>query len=351
MRMRLSLVGAVLTVVALVLSCKTSPPPVAPEPETPTVEAPAEPAVEPKAVETVAAPAELKASAVELRKKAFDYGLKDTLPAEYNKADAAYLRGVENYDKDNAVSEAAFKEAIELFKQVLDQGLPLVASTESQRARDAQEVAAGKGAVSYYEKPYDATVERLDAADELKASGDYEAAIAAYRDAAARFTAIGTMCDAASARDEIANRGYAEYDTSNWNLAEQKLASAESILDSDPAASYNSADEALLRYRMVIRNAQLYYASDRKNLSDSERERAMDIKAEVASREQFEDAEALYESAQAYEEAEDYESAAELYDQAAAAFTAAHDSARTKMYRAQNELDSLNEALDAAAKR
>jgi hypothetical protein len=352
MRMRLSLLGAVLAAVALVFSCKTAPPPAEPEPEVPSVEVVPEPVAEPKAVEPgPAAPTELRDTAAELRKKAFDFGLKDILPAEYAEAEKAYVLGTENYEKDNAASAAAYEDSIQLFKNVLETGLPLVASNESEQAWKAQETAAGKGAVSYYEKPYDATVESLNAADELKASGDYEAAIAAYREAAARFNAIGTMCDAANARDEIERRGYAEYDTSNWNLAEQKLASASELIDSDAAAARSAADEAVLRYRLVMQNALLYYAGERKNFSDSERERAMDIKADVAAREQFEDAVALYESAQAYEDAEDYESAAELYDQAADGFNAAHDIALTKMQQAQDELNSLDEALDAAAER
>ncbi len=350
MRIRLTLVGAILAALALAFSCKTPPPAVEPEPEVPTVEVAPEPEVEPTDV-GVGAPTELRTKATELRKKAFDLGLKDILPAEYGEAETAYLLGAEKYGKDNAASAAAFEDAAARFEAVLDEGLPIVAAQEGERAWDMQAAAMDNGATEYFGEIYSSSTGDLLGADALEESGDYEAAIAGYRLASSRFSAIIAMCDAAAERDAIAERDFAQWDSSNWNLAEGKLASAADLLESDAAASRGAADEALVRYRMVMRNALAYYSGDRKTLSESERERAVGIKSDVAAKDEFETAVALYESAEAFEEAEDFESASSLYEQAAEAFTEAHDTARDKMYDAQDELHSLDEALDAAANR
>ncbi len=350
MRIRLTLVGAVLAVLALAFSCKTPPPAVEPEPEVPTVEVAPEPEAEPTDV-GAGAPTELKAKAAELRKTAFDLGLKDLMPAEYGEAESAYLLGAEKYGKDNAASTAAFEDAVARFEALLKAGLPLVAAKEGEKAWNMQAAAMDKGATDYFGDLYSSATGDLFKAGELEQSGDYEAAIRGYRLASARFNAIMLMCDAAVERDGIVERDFAQWDTSNWNLAEAKLASAGDLLESDAAASRAAADEALLRYRQVMRNAFLLYAGDRKTLSESERERAVGIKSEVAAKDEFESAVALYESAEAFEEAEDYESASSLYQQAADAFVDAHDTALDKMYAAQDELYSLDEALDAAANR
>jgi len=350
MRIRLTLVGAVLAALALAFSCKTPPPAVEPEPEAPTVEVAPEPKAEPIDA-GVGAPTELRTKATELRKKAFDLGLKDLLPVEYGEAESAFLLGAEKYGKDNAASAAAYEDAASRFEAVLQAGLPLAAAREGERAWDMQAAALDKGATDYFGGLYSSSTGDLFDAEALEESGDYEAAIAGYRLASSRFSAIIVMCDAAAERDAIAERDFAQWDTSNWNLAEGKLASASDLLESDAAASRGAADEALLRYRLVTRNAFLLYAGDRKTLSESERERAIGIKSDVAAKDEFESAVALYESAEAFEEAEDFESASSLYDQAAEAFTEAHDAARDKMYSAQDELHSLDEALDAAANR
>ncbi len=350
MRIRLTLVGAILAASVLAFSCKTPPPAVGPEPEAPTVESAPEPVTEPTDV-GVGAPEELRTKATELRKKAFDLGLKDILGSEYGEADTAYLLGAEKYGKDNAASAAAFEDAVARFEALIAAGLPIVAQREGERARNLRASAESGGATEYYEELYDSSGEGLDGAADLESSGDYEAAIAGYRLASSRFSALIVMSEAAAQRDAIIERDFAQWDTSNWNLAEAKIAAAVDLHASDASASREAADEARLRYRLVMRNALSYYSNGRKSQSDAERERAIGIKSDVAAKNEFESAVALYESAEAYEEAEDFESSASLYEQAAAAFTEAHDLARDKMLAAQDELHALDAALDAAANR
>jgi hypothetical protein len=349
MRIRIALAGAVLAALALALSCATQPPAALSEPSPPPPAAAAAPA--PAAVAPEApAPDKQKAEAAELRKRAFDLGIKDALPAEYAAADQAYALGLEKYGKDNAASAAAFADAIAGFRGAIERGLPILAASEGDKARAAETAAIRKGAASWFYDESDSSSSALAAAGAVEAAGEYEKAIAAYRAAADRFTAIGAMCDAAATRDAIAARDFAKWDPSNWTIAEGKLAVARGLVEPDSKASLVAADEAVLRYKLVMQNGLSYHMSDRKTLSEAERERASGIKAEVAVKDEYAAAQALYENAESERTAEDFESASILYDEAASAFAAAYDGAKVKMDSAQSEIDSLDAALEAAAR-
>jgi len=337
MRIRFALFGAVLAAMALALSCATRPTAAPPEsaPPAPAAEATSAQA----ATSDVPAPDALKAKATELRKKAFDLGLKEILADDYAAADKAYALGSEKYGKDNAASAAAYEDAAARFGKVIEDGLPLLASSERDKARAAEAAAFGKGAASYYYEDCDAASSALAEAEAIEKAGEYEKAVDAYRAVATRFAALGAMCDASAARDRIVERDFAKWDTSNWTIAEGKLASAGDLLGSDAKASLTAADEAILRYKLVMQNGLSYYMADRKGLSESERERAAGIKSEVAVKDDFEAAAALYASAEEKRAAEDFEAASELYSRSAQAFTAAYDRAKAKMNAARGELD------------
>jgi hypothetical protein len=350
MRIRCALCAAVVAAAALALSCATKPPAAEPEaaPMAPTVAAAQTPAA---AAPAVAAPDELKAEAAALRKKAFDLGIKDVLPAEYAAAEEAYALGNDKYGKDNAASAAAYRDAVDRYSGAIERGLPFLASAEGDKARAAESAAYRKGVAEYFYEEGDATSSALVEAEAIEKAGDYEKAIASYKSTASGFAALVSMCDAAASRDAIAARDFAKWDPSNWTLAEGKLSSARDLFGSDPKASLSAADEAALRYKLVMQNALGYYMADRKTVSEAERDRASSIKAEVAVKDDYEAAVSLYAEAEARRAADDAEAAAALYDRSAAAFTAAYDSAKLKMDSAMSEIESLDAALETAAAR
>jgi golgin subfamily B member 1 len=350
MRIRCALLGAVVAALALAMSCATKPP--AAEPEAappPAAAAPAEPAAEP-AAQAVAAPDELKAEAAALRKRAFDLGIKDVLPAEYAAAEEAYSLGNAKYGADNAASEAAYRDAIDRYSGAIERGLPFLASTEADKARAGESAAYRAGLARFFYEIGDATSAALLDAEASEKAGEYEKAIAGYKSTAAAFAALASMCDAAATREAIAARDFAKWDPSNWTLAEGKLSSARELLGSDSAASLTAADEAGLRYELVMQNALGYYMADRKTFSEAERDRASSIKAEVAVRDDYAAAAALYEEAEAKRAAEEAEAATELYERSASAFSAAYETAKGKMDSAMSEIESLDAALETAAR-
>jgi hypothetical protein len=345
MKSRIALgAGAVLCILAM--ACASAPQPVETPAPAPVAAAPAPKAAEP-VVESPKTPApdELRAQATELRKKAFDLGIKEILPADYAGAEEAYAAGNAKYGKDNEASAASFSDAISRFGGVIEKGLPLLADQEEKRALNLRDTALGKGAEALFAELSAYAAGALAAPQASKASGDYEAAIAGFRAAAKDYEVLYKLCDADKTRKAIVARDFAKWDPSNWNLAETRNKASQSLLKEDAKAAAEAVDEAILRYGIAWQTALEYNATDKKRISETERDRASGIKAQVAVKAEYAEALGLYEKAESAKAAKDYDAAAGLYDKAASAFKGAYAKAKVKMDGAKSELESLDQAL------
>ncbi len=337
------IVGAI-AALAIAASCATTPKAAkAPSPAAPPPAAAAEPAsAEPAAVP---APDAQRAKAAALRKRAFDLGLKELLPADYAAADAAFAEGIGGYGKDNAASTASFADSSVRFGSLISESLPMLAAKERGRAEALRDTALGKRADGLFPELFSFAEAEFAVPTAAEASGDYEAAAAGYRASSKAFEVLYKLCDAESARKAIVARDFEKWDPSNWTLAETKFAASRDLLPRDAPAAGASVDEAILRYGLASRTALEYYASDRKLSSEAEKDRASGIKAEVAVKDEFASALAIHSRAEAAYSSRDFEGSSSLYDRAAAAFAAAYGHAKTKMDATKAELDSLDAAL------
>ncbi len=331
---------------SLLIACATSPKPapVSTEPK-PAAPAPAAPAPAAPAAPAVAAPDDLKSQATDLRKKAFDLGIKDVLPDDYAKAEASYNAGLAAYGTDNASAGTAFGDAVAGFKDVIQRGLPMLVASAKANAAKLRDTATQKKASDLFPDLLAASDADFAKPDAAVTSGDYETALAGYKASALEYEVLYKLCDASSARSFLVSKDLAKWDSSNWTLAEGKYASSQSLFKTDTGASGTAVDEALLRYGNVKDTAYGYYAADRKKASETERDRAAGIKSDVAVKDEYAAALALYAKAESDESAKNYEASSAEYDQAAAAFTTAYTHAKAKMDTAKGELDSLDSAL------
>jgi len=287
----------------------------------------------------------LRAKAGDLRKKAFDLGLKSVLPDDYAAADKAFADGSAAYGKDNAASTAAFTDAAKRYQDVIDRGLPLLAASERHRAEAQRAAVVAKKADAKFPPLFAAADATFAKAKTVEAAAEYESAIAGYRDSTRSYATLYRLGEAGAVRDYIVARDLAKWDSSNWSQAETKYQASQDLFSKDAKGSFDSADEAALRYTIARDNGLSYYAADRKKASETERDRASGIKSEVAVKDEFDAATALYQKAEAANAGKDYESSSSLYDKAAKAFGTAYAHAKVKMDTAKGELDSLDAAI------
>jgi hypothetical protein len=342
-----SFAAAAIAAFAFALSCATPPAPTAAAAPAAPAPALAEPAASQPEKGAVPAPDEQRSRAAAARKRAYDLGIQDLLREGYAAAESAFADGSAAYGKDNEASAAAYADAAERFGGLVERGLPIIAGNERERAERLRAVAVGKRSEELFPEQFAWAEAEMAKPVSSESGGEFEAAIAGFRAAARNYDSIYKLCDARSARDAILARDFAKWDTSNWTIAETRYDSARSLLRTDAAGATSSADEAILRYGIVARNALEYYAGDRRTAAADEKRRAEGIKSEVAVKAEYAAALALHARAEAEHAAGNFDGSSSLHEGAAAAFASAYSHAKAKMDTAKDELDALDEALAA----
>lgn len=362
----LALVAAIIAILAA--SCATKPKATPQEPAQP------EPAVQPAQPEPAAKPAvpqeeldALLAKAQDLKKKAFDRGLADVLPDDYSAANAALMGGKEAYDaKDGPAAKEKLGRAVDLFTDLNARGLVELASIRRKNADDMRKSAIAVGADI-------SAAERFAPGDTALAAGasavdarDYEAAIAAYERARALFELAYKRGVAKGLRERIETSNYAAWDQGNYQKAEERYATEETLFASlgDPSQAASPAtdakpiaqgldalDEAVLRYNLVIQKGREGGATARRDKADAVKIQSEEIKAQVAVKDEYDAALALYQDAAAAMTAGEYEAAASKFDEAAAAFEKAYALASEKRARAEAAMQAAEEAAAASLRK
>jgi hypothetical protein len=178
---------------------------------------------------------------------------------------------------------------------------------------------------------------------------DYEEA----RDKAGRagelYRILGVLAQAGAARDEIQEKGFEGYDPEG---IAQGAAAHNAALAAYEAGSLDEArdkaGEALQRYRQALDTAWKTYAGERRAAADEERQKALDLKADVAVKADFNEAGGFYTQAGAAYEAGDYSQAVDAYIEAEYRFTATAAIAEEKRRQAQEAIRVAEERTAAS---
>lgn len=300
--------------------------------------------------DTTPAPSELRAQALELKAKAVKYTINELLPDEYGAANASLVKGEENYGKANAVSKAAFEEAVAAFKEILVRGLPLASARERSRAEELREAGKKELADSLYAERFVIALAAYDDGVAKEASKAYEESIPTFERAQLLFGILYKKAVAEGLRGQIDERGIAGTDQGNFDLAEAKFAEIDALFDKDPERGLSAADEAVLRYNLVIQRAAEFGAQDKRAACEKARDAALAVTADSLAPEEFDAAEAKYNAAVALYDGKTYSDAGKGFDAARLGFDAAAEKAKGGM-GARSEAASERGAADAARDR
>ncbi|GHV43784.1 hypothetical protein AGMMS49546_26380 [Spirochaetia bacterium] len=290
-----------------------------------------------------------KARAEEARKKAADFESPAYFPGEWDAAEAAYVSAGEqaqNTLTEVKQAEAQYNAAADSFEDVFSKTIPLYAQDREAEVIAARNEAISAGIDSLYPEHLRATdTIALDAVDKYEA-GDYYAA----RDAAAlslgRYQALKAGMDSYNVRQEVLNRNFADYDPDNFDRADKTLATALDLFEAgNIEEALNEAEEAKLRYNLALKFGWAVYAEERALAAGKERQNALDLKANVAVRSEFDPAEKLYGQAGISLKAEKYEESADLYSQSEARFISLAKAAAEKRRAADAAIKVAEEKM------
>jgi hypothetical protein len=341
--------------VFLVVSCKSTaasaPATLAPE-TSPTAETTPPPPPPPApALPTQAslnALDEAIARAQDARKRAEDFEGDSRFPGDWSAAEADLAAAGDRRGTPAEVSEteAKYRALADKYDEIFGKTLPLYAQdreTEVLAARDAA-IAAGIREV-YPEYLLDADTTALDALDRYEAE-DYYAADEGSRLALGQYQALKPGAEAYTLRQEIVDRDFFGYDQDNFSRADTTLTAAFNHYgEKDPETARNEADEALLRYNLVMKAGWAGSVGKLQTLAQAERQKALNEKANVAVRNDFAETEKVYNQAAVALRAEQFQEAGPLYEKSASSYTILARSAAEKRRIAEDAISKAEEKM------
>jgi hypothetical protein len=262
--------------------------------------------------------------AEEARKRAADFESGSYFPSDWENAEAEYAAaGQLPRDTDDAAREAAsrYTALAGTYDGIFAQAIPLYARDREDEIVALREEAVATGlSGAFPDYLLGADREAVRALEQYEAE-DYYAARDTWTLACARYRALKTGGDAYNARQEITAYDFVSYDPDNFNRADESgLAAVEAYEAGNVEAAQEGAEEANLRYNLVLNTAWAGHVAERRLAAGTERQRALDLKANVAVKTEFDAASAVYSQAESSERAENYREAVGLYVQSEARF-------------------------------
>jgi len=356
------LILAGLVALFAVVSCKTTPP--AETESTPTQEA-ATPAPAPaptpapapaQNVPTSPTQADLDAlnaaaaRAAAARTLVSDFNGSTLFPQDWQSADSLYSQA--DQQKDNSTqsatqdSTARYNKAADALEALASKTLAQSYDTMEKQITDARDAAVNAGAGDLVpDMLLQADNTTADALAKYQAKDYYGA-----RDAAnSALSMYGILTDGIAAynvRMEIANRGFETYDSDNIAAADDTLRSA---ADDYSAKNLPSAkakvDKAAQSYKQSLQTCWHSFATEKGANAGAERQNALNLKANVAVKDDFNSAQTVYTNADTAFQANKFEDAANLYQQSQSMFAAVSQAASAKQQAAQDALQRANQKM------
>jgi len=344
----------------LVASCAGAPKPAVGPGEQPTETPTEQPAVVqetdpdklPPDQATEAALLDQQGRTEKARKFAFDVGSPEFFADEWKAVEAQFIQAKELSQQKTM---GTYKKATELYRQAADtyealaqKALPLYAQKRKEDLQRLRSQAVTAGAQERVPELLVTADESADKAQALFDAKEYYGAIDAAIVAENRYVILAMGMKAYTVQQEIDRRNFRVYDESNYTLAESKL--QESILsykEGDLDKSRNAAEESLLRFNLALNKGKEMNARTLSDGANKERQAALDLKAHVAVKQDYDAANAVLAKAEAAFKAEKYDEAAELYQEAAVQFGKVRQVAAQKRQQAEEALQKAQAGITA----
>ena len=328
-----------------VVSCKSKP---APQEEAPAkTETPAPAPTVDKALLDALNKVIDRATAA--RKFVMDFEGPAFYPEDWKKADALYTEAGQqkkvSTNDEVKDSTARYTKAAEAFEAMTPKTLTAAyeyADREISAARNAAVAGRARELIPEFLDDADNVVSA--AIKKYQAKDYYGAKDSAY-EAYYLYEALTAGLAAYKVREEVVDRGFEKYDRSNVQKGDDSLRSAADDYVARDIRGRKKIDEASLRYNQALKTGWESYAGEKRTNATAERQKALDIKANVAVRQDYNPAQAAYNVANTAFQAKKFDEAARAYDECIAMFQRAARLALEKRRAAEENLRIANEKM------
>jgi len=313
--------------VSICISCKSTDPAPAPQP-----------APRPQPTQPVNAE---KAKADQARQRAMDFEAQSYFPSEWEDAESKY----------NAASDAeSYNAAAAVYDDLFQKAVPLYAQAREDEIMAVREQLISSGFSNTFPQYLKKADDMALAAHSEYEAGDYYKAKDSAAEALSEYQTLLMGSKILTARKEIIDRGFTQYDPDNFQKADEVAQSALKAYESgDKNGAVNNGEEALLRYNLVLGNGWTAYASDRKAAAEKERELALAERANIASRDTFRGAETFFNQAGELLAAENFKDAGLSYIEAEARYAISRKETEEKRIRAEEAIRIAEEKIEESS--
>jgi len=339
-----------LVVAMLVLTsvaCKSTPKPEEP----PKASASVQPKAAPDALKEITAKVE------EARKRAQDFESPSYFPSDWEKAEADYAAAnnlPKSTDDEVKKAAAAYSTLVDTYDGLFKKTVPLYAQAREDEIIAARDELIASGFAKEFpnyllkaDKIALSALEQYEAEDYYPARDTAAAALDEYETLLVGSKVFVT-------RREVIDRGFTSYDNDNFIRADEIAdAAVEKYEAGDKKAAVDHAEEALLRYNIVLTNAWTSYSAEKRDFANYERENAITNKVNIAVRDAFRNADEAYNQAEESYKAEKFDEAAIKYIEAEALFVVAGQETEEKRQKAMDVIrmaeEKIEESVETAA--
>jgi hypothetical protein len=351
------LISIVLGFTALVIACKTTPKPADTASSltggSPTVQ---DPNAGPPDSAALGSLEDAKNRAENARKQALYLEGQNYFPQDWTAAEALYQAGEQGGRSTLGEVKAAagqYAAAAAAYDDITRRAIPLYAQAREQEINAARSEAIHSGIADIAPDRFAVAENTRQAAYDLYEREDYYSAAEAAYEAVEQYQVLTIAAGIYEVWDEIDVFDLAKYDTADYARAE--AAAIQAVADYDAgntARAKTGANETLNRLNMVRSAGWEGFAGDRRKAANAERQAALDSKANVAVRNEFNAALAVYNQGEGAFGSRRYSDAVQYYNQSESMFMLTRNSALDKRRTAEEAIRRAEEKTaesDAAA--
>ena len=336
-----------LLILFMAVACKSAPPPEEEIAPTETVTSPEDPPPDQAALNTMNAAAERAAAA---RKLVTDFDGPDLFPPEWQSADSLYSQATQQ-KKSGTARET--RESTDRFNRAADALEALAAKTlaaqyenMSRELTAARNNAVNAGAQTLIPDLLLDADNTTALADGKFQVNNYYGAKDSAEEALSMYVALKTGLDAYKVREEIFARGFDIYDPISIELSDADLyEAADYYYNKEIPAAQEKTESAMLRYALALKTGWESYAAEKGAFASAERQKALDLRANVAVRQEFNSAQSIFTRANTAFQRESYEEAANLFEDSESMFEVIAQVALEKQRLAEQALNRASQKM------
>ncbi|MDR2144409.1 MAG: hypothetical protein LBP29_08575 [Treponema sp.] len=260
----------------------------------------------------------------------------DSAESRYGEADKAGSPATLGEARNRADE---WKQIAGVYDDLYGKALPLFAEDKAQQLLAIREAALEAGARDILPSRFDATDDLAQSVQDKYDNGDYSGALEDGTTAYNRYAVLKAVADAYAIKQKADAYDFITYDPENYEAGADAGNNAVDLFDQGSLAEAGeSADEAVARFNLVLENGWIGYTNERSVTAQSWRQAALEAKANVAVRNEYQNADKTYNEAHVALRAGNFEEAADLFERSGLLFRQSRDAAVEKQVKAEEAI-------------